>query len=45
MPNEFDKLIKHSKEIVKEFKNIGFKYVSMDLQGYRTGSMNETLKN
>lgn len=26
-----------------EFKNIGFTYVTLDLLGYRTGSMNETL--
>ena len=29
--------------VVKKFKEIGFNYVSLDLQGYRTGSMNETL--
>ena len=29
--------------IVDRFKQIGFKYVSLDLQGYRTGSMNEAL--
>jgi uncharacterized protein len=29
--------------IVQRFKEIGFNYVSLDLQGYRTGSMNETL--
>lgn len=26
--------------IIKNFKDIGFKYVSLDLEGYRTGSMN-----
>lgn len=26
-----------------EFKKIGFKYVALDLKGYRTGSMNEVL--
>ena len=31
------------KEIDCRFKEIGFQYVSVDLQGYRTGSMNETL--
>ncbi len=30
-------------EVVQEFKNAGFTYVALDLQGYRTGSMNETL--
>ncbi len=27
------------------FKELGFKYVTLDLQGYRQGSMNETLPN
>jgi uncharacterized protein len=30
--------------IVKGFKGQGFTYVTIDLQGYRTGSMNEGLK-
>lgn len=29
--------------IDKAFKKLGFHYVTLDLQGYRTGSMNETL--
>lgn len=30
-------------EISQTLKGLGFTYVSLDLQGYRTGSMNETL--
>jgi len=30
--------------IYKSFKEIGFTYVALDILGYRTGSMNETLK-
>lgn len=30
--------------VVEKFKAIGFRYVSLDLQGYRTGSMNEGLR-
>jgi uncharacterized protein len=30
--------------IVKGFKELGFIYVTLDLEGYRTGSMNEALK-
>lgn len=30
-------------KVFDEFKRIGFTYVSLDLNGYRTGSMNETL--
>jgi len=31
------------KKVVNGFKDIGFVYVTIDLQGYRTGSMNEVL--
>jgi uncharacterized protein len=46
MPDEFAKLIEEENrnKIVEEFTKYGFTYVSMDLKGYRTGSMNETLK-
>jgi uncharacterized protein len=30
-------------DIVAHFKQLGFSYVTLDLQGYRTGSMNEVL--
>ena len=30
-------------EIVRTFKEIGFRYATLDLQGYRTGSLNEGL--
>lgn len=44
LPDEFSNLIKkeNCQKIVKEFKAYGFTYVTMDLQGYRMGSMNET---
>ncbi len=44
--NDFPKLFekKTRDKIVREFKKYGFTYISADLQGYRTGSMNETLK-
>jgi len=39
----FDSEIREA--IVQRFKEIGFTFVSLDLQGYRTGSMNESLGN
>lgn len=30
--------------IVRSLKELGFSYVALDLEGYRTGSLNETLK-
>ncbi len=45
MPEEFDRLIGEDirTKVFDSFKEIGFSYVTMDLKGYRTGSMNETL--
>jgi uncharacterized protein len=31
------------KKIIAKLKKIGFIYITLDLQGYRTGSMNEEL--
>lgn len=44
LPAEFEKVLNLREELVKNFKSYGFSYVTLDLQGYRTGSMNETLK-
>jgi uncharacterized protein len=45
LPEEFPKLIEEEtrNKILSEFIDYGFTYVSMDLKGYRTGSMNETI--
>ena len=47
LPSDFDKIMQTAirEEIVSKFKEYGFKYVSLDLQGYRTGSMNELIVN
>ena len=44
LPDELQKVLENRGQIVKAFKEYGFTYVTMDLQGYRMGSMNETLK-
>ena len=43
--HEIEKIAKEEirNKIVDEFKKIGFNYITLDLQGYRTGSMNETI--
>lgn len=45
LPTEFEKLIEaHVREkVYQTLKDLGFSYVTMDMTGYRTGSMNETL--
>ena len=30
-------------ELAKKFRELGFKYVTLDLEGFRSGSMNEVL--
>lgn len=36
-------VMKNKKKIIEKFNEIGFRYISLDLQGYRTGSMNEAI--
>ena len=45
LPDEFDKFMKENirEDVYLRFKEIGFTYVTLDVKGYRTGSMNETL--
>jgi len=40
---EMEKAIIFSEEIVRRLKEIGFKYITLDLEGYRSGSMDEAL--
>lgn len=44
--DEFPRLLKKglAAKISTRLKELGYSYVSLDLEGYRTGSMNETLK-
>lgn len=47
LPEEFEKLLHNNvySRIYKSLKDLGFTYVTLDLGGYRTGSMNEVLPN
>ena len=42
-PDEMQKIMDNRIEIAHKLKELGFTYVTLDLLGYRTGSMNETL--
>lgn len=46
LPEEFQRMVEPSvrERIAGQLKTFGFTYVTLDLMGYRTGSMNETLK-
>ncbi|HOQ38185.1 MAG TPA: ATP-dependent sacrificial sulfur transferase LarE [Acetivibrio sp.] len=46
LPSEFEKLLQEDVRqlVYSRLKDLGFTYVTMDLGGYKTGSMNATLK-
>ena len=46
LPDDFKKIMEADcrEKIYSELKAYGFSYVTLDLAGYRTGSMNEVLK-
>ncbi|MBR3223191.1 MAG: ATP-dependent sacrificial sulfur transferase LarE [Kiritimatiellae bacterium] len=44
-PDEIPRIAAHASEIAAALKSFGFAYVALDLQGYRTGSLNEILHN
>ena len=45
LPFDFECILREEnrERIIREFRKAGFTYVTMDLMGYRTGSMNEVL--
>ena len=40
---DFDKFIEKRADVIDEFKALGFSYVTIDLEGFRSGSMDEGL--
>ncbi len=45
VPEDFPLLLSHRLDIYSRLQEYGFAYVTLDLRGYRTGSMNEILPN
>jgi uncharacterized protein len=45
-PAELDRVLRREmvQELNRRFRELGFKYVTLDLQGYRSGAMNEALE-
>ena len=42
-PDQMPLLLEHREDILGYFKQVGFLYIALDLQGYRLGSLNEGL--
>ncbi len=43
LPEEFGKMLAVREEVSEKFRALGWAYTALDLRGYRSGSMNETL--
>ncbi|MEQ0488234.1 ATP-dependent sacrificial sulfur transferase LarE [Anaerococcus murdochii] len=43
MPEDFMAFIEKRDQVIKEFKNLGFSYITLDLEGFRSGAMDEGL--
>lgn len=43
-PQEIEQVLAHRQEIATRLQAIGYPYVTLDLAGFRSGSMNETLR-
>lgn len=43
-PEDFSTILAHRQEIVARLQGLGFTYVTLDLDGYRMGSLNQALK-
>lgn len=43
LPKDMDFFMGHRREIVEHFKALGFRFVSLDLEGFRSGALNEVL--
>jgi uncharacterized protein len=41
--NDILKVLKHKKLIIEKLKKLGYNYACLDLEGFRTGSMNEAI--
>jgi uncharacterized protein len=42
-PDDLAAMVEHRERIVRRLKNLGYKYVTVDLAGFRSGSMNDVL--
>lgn len=43
-PCDFERVLQHAPQIVAHMKSLGYLYVALDLEGYRSGKMNDALR-
>ena len=42
-PDDFERILKHRKQITQALENIGYDYITLDINGFQSGSMNKGL--
>jgi pyridinium-3,5-biscarboxylic acid mononucleotide sulfurtransferase len=40
---DFERVMRHREQVVAHFRSLGYTYVTLDLSGFRSGSMNEVI--
>ncbi|MGC9468807.1 MAG: ATP-dependent sacrificial sulfur transferase LarE [Anaerolineae bacterium] len=43
LPEDFDTILAHREAVVRALNELGFAYITLDLRGFRSGSMNEVI--
>ncbi len=43
LPEDFEKLLKYREKINQKLIEIGYSYITLDIRGFRSGSLNEGL--
>jgi uncharacterized protein len=43
MPADFERLVGNREAIIERFETLGFIYITMDLKGFKSGSLNAVL--
>ncbi len=44
-PDDFGRVLENNAAIRARFRELGYTYITLDLEGYRSGKMNDTLRN
>lgn len=43
-PSDFGRVLEHRDEILKRFRELGYVYITLDIEGFRSGKMNDVLR-
>jgi uncharacterized protein len=44
LPGQFDRLLEHREEIVRGLETLGYQFITLDLEGFRSGSLDTNIR-